>query len=57
MDKITDIENDSIDVYVESEDVYTYTVSIATTKNTLQRINQEKNSFSNLVNLLSLCEN
>jgi hypothetical protein len=47
IDEITDIENDSIDVCVESEDGYTYTVSIATTKNLLQRMNQEKSNFSN----------
>jgi len=47
IDEITDIENDSIDVCVESEDGYTYTVSIATTKNLLQRMDQEKSNFSN----------
>ena len=47
IDEITDIENDSVDVCVESEDGYTYTVSIATTKNLLQRMDQEKSNFSN----------
>jgi hypothetical protein len=47
IDEITDIENDSIDVCVESEDGYTYTVSIGTTKNLLQRMDQEKSNFSN----------
>jgi hypothetical protein len=47
IDEITDIENDSIDVCVESEDGSTYTVSIATTKNILQRMDQEKSNFSN----------
>ena len=46
VDQITDIENDSIDVFVDSEDGYTYTVSIATTKNLLQRMDQEKSNFS-----------
>ena len=47
IDEITDIENDSIDVCVDSEDGYTYTVSITTTKNLLQRMDQEKSNFSN----------
>ena len=46
VNQITDIENDSIDVFVDSEDGYTYTVSIATTKNLLQRMDQEKSNFS-----------
>jgi len=46
VDQITDIENDSINVFVDSEDGYTYTVSIATTKNLLQRMDQEKSNFS-----------
>ena len=46
VDQITDIENDSIDVCLESEDGYTFTVSIATTKNLLQRMDQEKSNFS-----------
>ena len=32
LDEITDIENDCIDVCVDSQDGYTFTVSIATTK-------------------------
>ena len=47
LDEITDIENDSIDVCVDSEDGYTYTVSIATTKHLLQRMDEEKSNFSN----------
>ena len=46
IDQITDIENDSIDIFVDSEDGYTYTVSIATIKNLLQRMDQEKSNFS-----------
>ena len=47
LDEITDIENDSIDVCVDSEDGYTCTVSIATTKHLLQRMDEEKSNFSN----------
>lgn len=47
LDEITDIENDSIDVCVDSQDGYTFTVSIATTKHLLQRMDQEKSNFSN----------
>ena len=47
LDKITDIENDSIDVCVDSEDGYTFTVSIATTKHLLQRMDEEKSNFVN----------
>jgi len=46
LDEITDIENDSIDVCVDSEDGYTFTVSIATTKHLLQRMDEEKSNFS-----------
>lgn len=47
LDEITDIENDSIDVCVDSEDGYTFTVSIVTTKHLLQRMDEEKSNFSN----------
>lgn len=47
LDEITDIENDSIDVCVDSEDGYTFIVSIATTKHLLQRMDEEKSNFSN----------
>ena len=47
LDEITDIENDSIDVCVDSEDGYTFTVSIATTKHLLQKMDEEKSNFSN----------
>lgn len=47
LDEITDIENDSIDVCVDSEDGYTFTVSIATTKHLLQRMDEEKSNFFN----------
>src|SRR5688500_265530 len=52
LDEITDIENDSIDVCVDSEDGYTFTVSIATTKHLLQRMDEEKSNFSNLNELI-----
>ena len=47
LDEITDIENDSIDVCIDSENGYTFTVSIATTKHILQRMDEEKSNFSN----------
>lgn len=47
LEEITDIENDCIDVCVDSEDGYTFTVSIATTKHLLQRMDEEKSNFSN----------
>jgi hypothetical protein len=47
LDEITDIENDSIDVCVDSEDGYTFTVSVATTKHLLQRMGEEKSNFVN----------
>ena len=47
LDEITDIENDSVDVCVDSEDGYTFTVSIATTKHLLQRMDEENSNFSN----------
>lgn len=46
LNEITDIENDSIDVCVDSEDGYTFTVSIATINHLLQRMDQEKSNFS-----------
>lgn len=47
LEDITNIENDSIDVCVDSEDGYIYIVSIATTKYILQRMDQEKSNFFN----------
>lgn len=46
IDEITDIENDCIDVCVDSEDGYTFTVSIATPKYLLRRMDEEKSNFS-----------
>jgi hypothetical protein len=51
-DEITDIENNSINVCLKSVNGYTYTVSIATTKNLLQRMDQEKSNFSNPIELV-----
>lgn len=47
IDEITDIENDSIDVCMDSPDGYTFTVSIATTNYLLQRMDEEKSNFFN----------
>ena len=47
LDEITDIENDSIDVCVDCEDNFTVTVSVATTKYVLQRMDEQKSNFSN----------
>ena len=52
LDEITDIENDSIDVCVDSEDGYTFIVSIATTKHLLQRMDEEKSNFYNPTELI-----
>jgi hypothetical protein len=46
LDEIIDIENDSIDVCVDSEDGYTFIVSLCTTKNILQQMDLEKSNFS-----------
>ena len=35
LEDITDIENSNIDVFVELEDGYTYTVVVATAKNSM----------------------
>lgn len=52
LDEIIDIENDSIDVCVDFEDGFRYTVSIATIKNILQKMDDEKINFSNPSNLV-----
>ncbi len=46
LNEITDIENDSIDVCVDSADGYTFTVSISTIKNVVRRMDAEKSNFS-----------
>ena len=45
IDEILDVENDSIDVCIDSEDGYTFTVSIATIQYVLERMNSEKSNF------------
>jgi hypothetical protein len=44
-DEITDLEDDNIAVFVESQDGYTSTVVVATTKNLLRRMDEEKSNF------------
>jgi hypothetical protein len=45
LDEIADIEDYNLDVFVELEDGYTYTVVIATAKNIVSLINKEKTNF------------
>ena len=47
LDEIMGIYDDSVDVCVDFEDGSTFTVSVATTKNLLSRMDQEKSNFSN----------
>lgn len=44
-DEITDLEDDNIDVFVESQDGYTFIVVVATTKNLLRRMDEGKSNF------------
>ena len=46
-EKITDIEDDCIDVCVGFEDGYTYAITVTTVKNILQRMDEKKSNFSN----------
>ena len=46
LEDITDIENSNIDVFVELEDGYTYTVVVATAKNIESLMDKEKTNFS-----------
>jgi hypothetical protein len=46
LEDITDIENNNIDVFVELEDGYTYTVVVATVKNIESLMDKEKINFS-----------
>jgi predicted nucleotidyltransferase len=58
LEDITDIENSNIDVFVELEDGYTYTVVIATAKNIVSLMDKEKmNYFQNQAIHLSSLEN
>jgi superfamily II DNA or RNA helicase len=42
---ITDIEDNEIDVFVESQDGYTYTIVVVRTKNLLRKMDEEKSNF------------
>jgi hypothetical protein len=46
LEEIPDIEDYNLDVFVELEDGYTYTVVIATAKNILSLMDNEKTNFS-----------
>ena len=48
LEDITDIENSNIDVFVELEDGYTYTVVVATAKNIESLINEKKVNYFEL---------
>ena len=45
LEDITDIENSNIDVFVELEDSYTYTVVVATAKNIESLMDNEKINY------------
>ena len=45
LEDITDIENSNIDVFVELEDNYTYTVVVATSKNIKSLMDKEKMNY------------
>lgn len=45
LEDITDIENSNIDVFVELEDAYTYTVVVATAKNIESLMDKEKINY------------
>ena len=45
LEDITDIENGNIDVFVESEDAYTYTVVVATAKNIESLMDKERMNY------------
>jgi predicted nucleotidyltransferase len=45
LEDITDIENSNIDVFVELEDTYTYTVVVATAKNIESLMDKEKINY------------
>ena len=46
LEEIPDIEDYNLDVFVELEDGYTYTVVIATAKNIVSLMDKEKTNFS-----------
>ena len=45
LEDITDIENSNIDVFVELEDAYTYTVVVATAKNIESLMDKERTNY------------
>ena len=45
LEDITDIENSNIDVFVELEDAYTYTVVVATAKNIESLMDKERMNY------------
>ena len=45
LEDITDIENSNIDVFVELEDNYTYTVVVATSKNIESLMDKDKMNY------------
>ena len=45
LEDITDIENSNIDVFVELEDGYTYTVVVATAKNIDSLMDKERMNY------------
>jgi hypothetical protein len=44
-EEVRDVNNDKIDVFVENEDGYTYTVSVGTPQDLLEEMKQEKTNF------------
>jgi len=44
-EEITDVNNDNIDVFVENEDGYTYTIGVGTPQDFLEEMEQEKTNF------------
>jgi len=43
--EITDVDNDNVDVFVENEDGYTYTIVVGTPGDLLEEMDQEKTNF------------
>jgi hypothetical protein len=45
MEEITDVDNDNIDVLVESENGYKYISGVGTPQDLLEKMNQEKANY------------
>jgi hypothetical protein len=45
VEEIKDVNNDNIDVFIENEDVYTYTITVGTSQDLLEEMKQEKPNF------------